>query len=627
MIRAPKFWSSPGITHHNRGLASHYNWVARNVRKSINDQFNERLKKNLSLVDEFGRVFTAQWRLPPHFQELSNLREKAFRLSLKESPPQADEDLDVLKISLTGNLISVRQRPIHVLKHEAFIDQMVKIYNDPYPPTFPRFRGKERHMLLVNQQDLYEVKNLYKKYQLQSEDDNTSQEIIDKRQLRVLPLEWLIVSNFNIPRYGHDHYDLFYLDSATESDLAVTNRVYSSLLLEGYTVNDLHRWMRCIEADTCEQAIEIMDGHIWIPTLILYLLEKDLSIHTLRQMLAITRRQFSDMDNISQMIALSRLIFHSLKKHPESLPKLARMFVSEISDSARTSFVYNRVLYILSVKTTMNYPEEKMRSCILQAQEIIIEDMETRNITMLREGYLSLAAVLRYDQPQAALNTIATMTRRGMPLLNAGKYLLSIITPAVENNIHTFQVPKGAHCEAVGKILVSADLYSATQIFEGLGPAGEHDIEVWNAMLTKLIEFERLKPESVFKFVDRWNEDNVVFDKYTVQKLMSVLNLAEDGLRLLSKFKDSDLKRSYRVLRSFILCCHRDVENASAMSIALSMVDRMRPNDERLYRLLDSIQSYRRWKLREYRLENLRIAALDNPSYNARVREMENVKL
>ncbi|KAK7206090.1 hypothetical protein BZA70DRAFT_275663, partial [Myxozyma melibiosi] len=569
-----------------------YAWVIDQLREQIEAAFTERLRNKQPLVDKYGRVFTANWRVPSSYRELARALEK---------PGPNGKRPDI------RDFFCKRERSITELKEEALADYLVKIYSSRFPPVLFRKGKNELKMRLLDGINMFgtdiAVRGVRADQHPEARIDLSSQKFMSKAMLARygFPIQWMIVSAMHFPLAGHDHWDKVRYLTGTNWGMFVTSAVYKNLVDRKKSADDLIAWIRCVRAPTGEEAIAAMDGkNEWPSELLLFTLMRKLTKRALRSIFKILSKHFHKLDQEAQRTASARIIRHIWRESPELLPKIAELFVKDGRDKG--SETCNRMLYLLSVRTTINYPDPMSRVYLLEAQQTLLRDMQSNDIILRREGYLSLAAFARYEDPQGALHILDTMTKHGMPLERTGETIRSMISLDVEQNKSSRYIPGGKYATDLGKLSVVPDLYTATKIYEELPGEAQNDHKTWNVLLKKVIEFESLKPEAVFDLLQHFNETGVTLDRFLVQKLMSVLNSADDGIKLLSEIEPVKVRTHPRVVRSFIMCCHRDPSDPEAMIKAQAVLDEFELEHTENQKLLNSILAYRRWKLREYQI-------------------------
>ncbi|KAK9447925.1 uncharacterized protein V1518DRAFT_419223 [Limtongia smithiae] len=590
MTRLPGGGSFPSrVRSHSRafggsGVAHSYVWLLHCLRASINRVFRARADAGQPLVDRYGRVFTAAaWRTPPQFK----------------AAPLPD--------------CRIRSRSVATLKREALLDQLVCIFGREHPLRLPPGPTNAQRRMRI----LEAVSTLGTDIVL------PVAPATDKRKLpyyvvrrghtknRAMTPEWMTISTMRMPLNGHDHSDIFSDVRGKRSGRVVTKAVYRSLMSKGRTIDELDSWIRCARAPTAQSALRVMMRRQgwWPPFLLLFTLLRRLRKADLRRVMAIVSRQYADMDMTSQMLVFVRLLRHVFRENTHYLPRLAQLFVDSARDTLRTSFVYNRLMYLMCVKTTLNYKNLATCQALYAAQQVLLQDMARRGLLLMREGYLALAAVLRTDSPELAHRILARMRLHGYPLLSAGRTLEALITHSVEANMRARYLPQGDNSEAVARILVAGDVYSATRIFDDLGARAQQDVRMWDAIIAQVVASHSMAPEVAFDVWRRIVASGAQPDKFIVQKLLRVLATAEQAQRMVALVREQKLHLSRRIVREFVLCCHRDRTRDDAMLVARAFVAAARPKDDELRLLLNRIHAYRRWKLREYHIARAQAGA------------------
>lgn len=212
---------------------------------------------------------------------------------------------------------------------------------------------------------------------------------------------------------------------------------YSKLLrfleLEGYSKNDLNRWIECILAPSLSKAFVSMEiqspdtnkktniddsvqFHKWPTFLILYTLRRPAMsrLDTLK-LLVLYMRYFKDLDKISQQKFVVKMIQHTSNYIPDLLPEVCRIFVScAHPDLFKTNFLCNQLLWQLcgfgKIFPNMRSPAKSRGKLdgsnktmhsraidfIIESQRLLVDEMKSRNLLIDTKGLLSLSHSLMH---------------------------------------------------------------------------------------------------------------------------------------------------------------------------------------------------------------------------------------
>ncbi|KAK9461849.1 uncharacterized protein V1516DRAFT_673144 [Lipomyces oligophaga] len=565
-----------------------YNSFEGMLRKTIRNLFGEQRRRKLPYLDHTGRLFTAAWRIPSQPQDLRTVQ----------------LGIDVRLYSPSEPEYSSRNQ--YFLQYRAFQDQLVRIFSERTAPKIVTYwspNGKPIPFGLeaaLNPSD-----NDFKISQAHRGDyiiPNYLNPPISKSPNEYMDLEWLTVASMHIPYTGHDHQDLFYPQRGIKSKRIVTRMVHESLKAQGYTIDHLDMWIRCVKASTTDLAIEAMGREFWPPFLLHYTMQRELKHSHLRLLKAIIMEQFGSFSAEDQLICCRLFLRRAHHNNPKYFSALATMFVKIAKEELRRSDVYNDLLYFMFVEVGIKHP--KYINFYLEAKDTILADMNKRGFYLQRKGYLALIALLRNVENGYAKELFVTMQQHGYPLGITGQILLKFVE-AGPTAIACQYIPKGPNSLLIADVLTCPDFYTALDLFENLPSETTKDVNVWDALLQQVLTTKNMKSSAVFSLWDKMVENGAIPDKYIVEKLMRALNTYQDGMRLLWLARKSSIRMEYRILTQFIHVCHHDTEDPRALDKCEKFLASIRGEDKRSLRALQRIRAYRKWKIRSYLLDGL----------------------
>lgn len=211
------------------------------------------------------------------------------------------------------------------------------------------------------------------------------------------------------------------------------SRILRLLEKEGYTKEDLARWMECIRAPTLFDAVQAMEGLTdsarWPKFLLLFTLRRHCRsrLETL-ELFRLYMQNFPTLDKTSQTKFLFRLILRSQQWVTDLLPEICQIFVEHGHvELFSNDFVCNQVLWTLSGfgRSSSSRPHSKEvnrdNDFALQSQQIIVNKMIASKIPLDTKGYLALAHTLHNDSPERAWSLVNIIKEHNYPVSQSEK--------------------------------------------------------------------------------------------------------------------------------------------------------------------------------------------------------------
>ncbi|KAK9453855.1 hypothetical protein V1511DRAFT_503414 [Dipodascopsis uninucleata] len=583
------------------GKWKNLNWLHKRVRDNVELKFDRQIVSRKPLVLDDGRVFTSTWRqnqteVSKEANSIALWYRKNYRTQMKSNAIVENTDKK-----------AESKRSVLELKKRAFLGELFRIFSRAYPPRSSGCpinpAGYFRPLEIIDTKAM-DVKIPVKLFNNDPFGERYFMSLMTQIRSNDGPysLEWLTVATTQLPAEGHDHTDLL-SQKAKELGIAITEDMYSYLSRSNHTLEDVKMWQQCLLASTAKESLQCISPHQnWPFFLIDFILYRHLTAYDLKRLMSIVKRSFQTLNRLQQLIVFVRLVPHIYRLTPSYLPKLSRIFVDHGCEATKKSATYNNILRILSLYKI--YISKESIQYVLEAQRILVHEILERQLSINRNGYMALASVLRLKSSEAS-KSILKLAHKNVS--NKDKVLRVISAMITDNEAQNEMVkyyPKGQNAENIVRILQSTSATDALNIFDSLGVEGQKDIDSWDALIGKLCSFSPLTASTVFKVWNNLVESNIKPNQFVVQKLLNQLSDVDDAIRLIEGANDRGVLMTRRVLRAFILCCHRDYRNADAMSVARQFVSSLRPNDEQLSKFLASIENYRKWKLREYKIKH-----------------------
>ncbi|KAK9247106.1 hypothetical protein V1506DRAFT_532930 [Lipomyces tetrasporus] len=581
-----------------------YPWLVRSIRRKIHLAFQRRLDAGQPL-DQYGRVFTSTWRIPPSISSdgsIDNMQSENKQPSIT-SEEFVPGNLDMAGFIQRERLVlptqhqSPHQPSRYKLMRAAYVDELVRIFANPKPPSLPvspyNSQGKLRliDVLAGKVADLTPPTGPHT--------DLVSLPAYStwagNRQNPAYTLEWMTISTMCIPIREHDHMDIFSPFRGKKSGRMVTHEVHYRLSQKGYTVDDLDRWIRCVSAPTAHEAFKVMeDAEVWPTFLINFTLNRKLTRNGTIKMMRVIAKHFGNTDKRSQMIVFIRMSRHLARKNPGLLPRLCDIFVREANPVLRTTFIYNKILAVMSFPKKAYLPSRA--TSIIAAQKVILADMAKWNIGLSRMGYLSLANIVQAESPTMAARVLDVMTSKGYQLRRLGMTIKTMLGMKQSDRQLIPYLPRRTNTEDVLKVYLAETIYDASVAFDSVA---DKDTLAWSALLAKVSAINRFSDDQALAIWDEMLKSGVEMNYFIVHIIMRSMTRVDNGVKILKDINKLGMRFASSIMLEFVRCCNRDVTNVAAMNIARLFVRRLRPRDLMLRSLIRHIELKRAKAVRE----------------------------
>ncbi|KAK9238820.1 hypothetical protein V1525DRAFT_400117 [Lipomyces kononenkoae] len=579
-----------------------YPWLIRSIRRRIQLAFE---KHDAKLIDQYGRVFTSTWRISSSV--LNKRRTHSNELESKRTNLEAEEfvpgNLDMTgfiqreRLVLPSRSREVRQPSRYKLMRAAYIDELVRIFSNSKPPALPvspyNSRGKLRLIDVLSGKvaDLTPPTAPHTDLVSLPEYSTSAGNIHNPSY----SLEWMTISTMCVPVRGHDHMDIFSPIRGKKTDRMVTHEVYHRLSQKGYTVDDIDRWIRCASAPTAHDAFKVMeDAAAWPTFLINFTLNRKLTRNGTIKIMRVIADHFGRIDKRSQMIVFIRMSRHLARRNPGLLPRLCQIFVQKANPVLRTTFIYNKLLAIISFPKKAYLPSRATK--IIAAHKVILADMARWNITLSRMGYLSLANVVQAESPTMAARVLDVMTSKGYQLRRLGTTIKTTLGMKQSDRELIPYLPRRENTMDILNIYKAESVYDASLVFERIA---DKDTLVWSALLTKISSINRFSDDQALAIWDQMVKAGVEMNYYIVHIIMRSMTKVDNAVKILKDIHKIGMRITSSIMLEFVRCCNRDVANVAAMNIARLFVRRLRPRDLMLRSLIRHIELKRAKAVRD----------------------------
>lgn len=231
------------------------------------------------------------------------------------------------------------------------------------------------------------------------------------------------------------------------------SRILRLLEREGYSKEDLARWMDCIRARTLADAVQAMEGapdhqqshepRRWPKFLLLFTLRRhcESRLEAL-ELFRLYVQYFPTLDKTSQTKFLFRVLQRAQQWVPDVLPDVCHTFVAHAqTDLLASEFVCNQVLWTLSTfgrayTTTATVLQStagedhytifsRDNELALQAQQIVATKMRDAGVPIDTKGYLALAHALHTVSPERARALVDIVKQHRYPVSAAEQAALT----------------------------------------------------------------------------------------------------------------------------------------------------------------------------------------------------------
>ncbi|KAK9367549.1 hypothetical protein V1509DRAFT_626285 [Lipomyces kononenkoae] len=579
-----------------------YPWLIRSIRGRVQLAFD---KRDAKLVDRYGRVFTSTWRIPSSVLDKRRIDNKKFE---SEGPNLEPEEFVPGDIDMTGFIQRERlvlprkpkalERPSrYKLMRAAYIDELVRVFSNSKPPSLPvspyNARGKLRLIDVLSGKvaDLTPPTAPHTDLVSLPEYSTSAGNIHNPSY----SLEWMTISTMCIPVRGHDHMDIFSRTRGKNSGRMVTREVYHRLSQRGYTIDDIDTWIRCASAPTAHEAFKRMeDAAVWPTFLINFTLNRKLTRNGTIRMMRVIADHFGKFDKRSQMIVFIRMSRHLARRNPGLLPRLCQIFVQKANPVLRTTFIYNKLLAVISFPKKAYLPSRATK--IIAAHKIILADMARWNITLSRMGYLSLANVVQAESPTMAARVLDVMTSKGYQLRRLGTTIKSMLGMKQSDRELIPYLPRRENTADILNIYKAESVYDASMVFDRIA---DKDTLVWSALLTKISSINRFNDDQALAIWDQMLKAGVEMNYFIVHIIIRSLTKVDNAVKILKDVHKLGMRLTSSIMLEFVRCCNRDVTNVAAMNIARLFVRRLRPRDLMLRSLIRHIELKRAKAVRD----------------------------
>ncbi|KAK9466213.1 hypothetical protein V1512DRAFT_264119 [Lipomyces arxii] len=603
-------WQKPDKRHIVPGINvewKNYSWFSWKLSQDIHLRFKKQIKAGLPLVLYDGRVFTSDWRSTDKTQNTGNsIQSEPYTTSSPttgftsaDSDP-ADQDIAMYiteeRFDESEQASTVSRHDIRQLKKIALRDELIRIFTQQKPPSIPVSPVNRAGILRL----MDVVAPWYNDYAIPkfAHSDTTRMPRYSKdfseQRTKSYTLEWITLSTMMLPVDNHYHSDLLMTYEGDRIRRTLSKDVYHELTAKGYGVEDLDRWISCAAAKTASRALAYMSGAIaWPPFLLGLLLMRKLEFHTIFRVMDVIEKNFRHLNKRSQMIVMIRMARHIARIRPSLMSRLCTVFVEQASVEIRTTFIYNKILKIISFHKRaydLNYS-----GFFMAAQKIIIKDMGQFDVNLNREGYISLANVLQAESPGLAHKMLEIMSARGYALTSLGrkmKVMLSLDSP--DKEIVQFY-PIGRDSEEAFAIYQAKNVYEASALFDKLA---NKDTTAWMIFLTKLENMVNFTTDQAMTIWSQIKQSKIKPNHHIICLLMRSLDNVNAGVRILMEMEEMHLGYTRQVMTQFLYCCHRDRQNVYAMTLGRLYATRLRPHDKELRASIHRINRIRRAAVR-----------------------------
>ncbi|KAK9385203.1 hypothetical protein V1515DRAFT_608795 [Lipomyces mesembrius] len=576
-----------------------YPWLIRRIRRKIQLAFKKR--EGGKLIDQYGRVFTSTWRIP------SSILKKTNKFQRTQPSLQSEEfvpgDLDMAGFIQRERLVlpsrpQASQQPTrYKLMRAAYIDELVRIFSNAKPPSLPvspyNSRGKLRLIDVLSGKVADLTPPTAPHTDLVSLPAYSTWS--GNRHNPSYSLEWMTISTMCIPIREHDHMDIFSPFRGEKSGRMVTHEVYYRLSQKRYTVDDLDRWIRCASAPTAHEAFKVMeDAAVWPTFLINFTLNRKLTRNGTIRMMRVIANHFGKIDKRSQMIVFIRMSRHLARMNPGMLPRLCEIFVKQANPVLRTTFIYNKLLAVMSFPKKAYLPSRA--TSIIAAQKVVLADMAKWDITLSRMGYLSLANVVQAESPTMAARVLDVMTSKGYQLRRLGMTIKTMLGMKQSDRQLIPYLPRRDNTKDILNIYLAESVYDASLVFDKIA---DKDTLAWSALLTKISSINRFSDDQALAIWDQMLKSGVEVNYFIVHIIMRSMTKVDNAVKILRDIHKLGMHVTSSIMLEFVRCCNRDVTNVAAMNIARLFVRRLRPRDLMLRSLIRHIELKRAKAVRE----------------------------
>ncbi|KAK9375247.1 uncharacterized protein V1513DRAFT_443223 [Lipomyces chichibuensis] len=576
-----------------------YPWLIRRIRRKIQLAFQKR--EGDKLVDQYGRVFTSTWRIP------SSILKKTSKPQCMQPSLQSEEFVpggcDMAGFIQRERLVlpsrpQASQQPTrYKLMRAAYIDELVRIFSNSKPPSLPvspyNSRGKLRLLDVLSGKVADLTPPTAPHTDLVSLPSYSTW--AGNRHNPSYSLEWMTISTMCIPIREHDHMDIFSPFRGEKSGRMVTHEVHYRLSQKRYTVDDLDRWIRCASAPTAHEAFKVMeDAAVWPTFLINFTLNRKLTRNGTIRMMRVIANHFGKIDKRSQMIVFIRMSRHLARMNPGMLPRLCDIFVKQANHVLRTTFIYNKLLAVMSFPKKAYLPSRAIS--IIAAQKVVLSDMAKWDITLSRMGYLSLANVVQAESPTMAARVLDVMTSKGYQLRRLGMTIKAMLGMKQSDRQLIPYLPRQDNTKDILNIYLAESVYDASLAFDKIA---DKDTLAWSALLTKISSINRFSDDQALAIWDQMLKSGVEVNTFIVHIIMRSITKVDNAVKILKDIHKLGMLVTSSIMLEFVRCCNRDIANIAAMNIARLFVRRLRPRDLMIRSLIRHIELKRAKAVRE----------------------------